>query len=131
MAVDLFHQSVQGGRKLSRAQKLSRDVLLQARWLGDPYVLGVTHASIGGVALIAGQYRRAIQSLTEAVRILTTEVRGAGWEITNARYLLTVSHIALGELTDIAPIVRHALDTAERFDDLFAKTQFGSLPRVC
>lgn len=130
LAAELLFLAMQGGRHLARAHALSRDVLLQARRLGEPYVLAVAHSSVGAVLLVSCQYARAAQSLAEAIRLLTAKVVGGHWEVVNARHLWCLAQLGMGNLAQMAPVVARALDSAGRSQDLYALTMFGAVPNA-
>lgn len=120
--------AVQSGRAARRADAMSRDLVIQAERLGDPYLIGGAHLSRGIVGFFTGRYLLSHRSLREAERIYTDEIVGAWYERNTARYWLYMSQISLGDLTGVASTVERAIEEAEQRNDFHTRSLFLGHP---
>ncbi len=119
---------VQSGRPARRADELSRDLVIQAERIGDPYLIAGAHLSRGIVGFFSSRYRLSHRSLREAERIFSEEVVGAWWERNTARYWLYMSQISMGDFTGVASTVERAIEEAEQRNDLYSRSLFLAHP---
>jgi eukaryotic-like serine/threonine-protein kinase len=122
--------AAQGGRGLRRAEALLRRVQGMTERLRDPYLAAGAQLGAGLIAFLSGRYRVAVDALREAERGLSTEVVGAWWERTMARYFLCLAQINAGELAALGRTLAEAVAEAERKRDVFARNLFASHPTV-
>jgi len=119
-----------GGRGLHRAETLLREVQSMSERLRDPYLVAGAQLSAGLVAFFSGRYRIAVDAFSQAQRGLSTEVVGAWWERTTARFFLCLAQINAGELAALGKTVAEAVAEAERRRDVFARNLFSTHPTV-
>jgi hypothetical protein len=119
-----------GGRTARRAEVLSREVLLQARRIGDPYLTGIAQLSIGGGAFFTGRVRQAATAMEECERLMTGTKISSQWEKVTARYFLALAQIAVGDYAGVADTTERSLDEAERSKDIYARTMFVCIPHT-
>jgi tetratricopeptide (TPR) repeat protein len=130
LATEVGFLSVQGGRSARRAERLGREVMLQAERLGDPYLLAGAHLARGLGAFFGGRYRAALEPLVDAERYFATEVVGAWWERSTARYFLSLAQVNMGELPAMVQAVQRTVAEAARRNDVYSRSLFLCYPMV-
>jgi eukaryotic-like serine/threonine-protein kinase len=126
LAIDVVYRAAAGGkRNLAKAQALARDVELKARRIGDPMLIAISKLAVGGALFFSGDYRQTAQAFQEAEQLLAPMV-GVEWERTTARYFRCYSRIQMGDYVAAVRDVEAMLADAERRNDLYARSLFGT-----
>ena len=128
LAIECIYLTAPG--RIERAQALARDVLLRARRLEDPYLIGIAHMASAGVSHFSGRARKAVDSWVEADRMFSITTEAIEWERVTVRYFLCLSRVALGNFDDVEVATVRAIEEAERRNDVYSRTMFRCIPHT-
>ena len=128
LAIESVYLSAPGNTE--KAQALARDVLLRARQLDDPYLMGIGHMAAAGAHYFAGRNRASVHGWIDAEHMLSATHEAVEWERMTVRYFLALAHVGLGNFDDVETVTVRGLEDAERHDDTYSRTMLGCIPNT-
>jgi eukaryotic-like serine/threonine-protein kinase len=127
LAAEVIYLGALGARHERRASEVGSEVMLLARRLDDPLLVGLAHFGAGVVAFFAQRMRMADESLTQALAALEG-VAGAEWERMTIRFFSSMALINLGEWNRVTQVLERWIERAERHRDVYAMNLFKAEP---
>jgi len=115
--------AIGGGRTRRLTERLTGEAAKLAARLGRPDEIARAMVTDGGAALLCGEFRRAVDTLSRAERMVREQCTGMMWELTTAQSFLLSSLIYVGELPEAARRLPLMLADALERGNLLAATE--------
>jgi hypothetical protein len=123
MALESSFVAIRGGKAKRLTDRLTGEAAKLAERLGRPPEIALSLVTTGAAALICGEFRRAVDILTRAERMLREQCTGMMWELTTSQTFLLSSLIYVGELREAGRRLPVMLADALERGNLLAATE--------
>jgi eukaryotic-like serine/threonine-protein kinase len=123
MAWESGFVAIGGGRTRRLTERLTGESTRLAERLGRPPEIARAMVTTGAAALLCGEFRRAVDILAAAVRMLQEQCTGMMWELTTSQSFLLSSLIYVGELQEAGRRLPLMLSDALERGNLLAATE--------